>query len=53
MLIDKLNEFGLLFDDANVRQDVIYAKVSMHKQKVSGDLNRQIDKLKLLLLMKM
>lgn len=47
VLIDKLNEFGLLFDDTNVRQDVIYARVSTHKQKVSGDLNRQIDKLKL------
>ena len=47
VLIDKLNEFGLLFDDTNIRQDVIYARISTNKQKIYGDLNRQIDKLKL------
>lgn len=46
-VIKQLNMAGLLFDDSNVRQDVIYARVSTHKQNERGDLDRQIDKLKL------
>ena len=46
-VIKQLDMAGLLFDDSNVRQDVIYARVSTHKQKERGDLDRQIDKLKL------
>ena len=46
-VIKQLDMAGLLFDDSNVRHDVIYARVSTHKQKERGDLDRQIDKLKL------
>ena len=47
-LIKKLDDMGLLFDDSkNIRQDVIYARVSTHKQKERGDLDRQITNLKL------
>lgn len=46
-VIKQLDMAGLLFDDSNTRQDVIYARVSTHKQKERGDLDRQIDKLKL------
>lgn len=46
-VIKQLDMAGLLFDDSNARQDIIYARVSTHKQKERGDLDRQIDKLKL------
>lgn len=47
-LVDKLDEMGLLFDDTLMqRQDVIYARVSTHKQKARGDLERQVNALKL------
>lgn len=45
-VINKLIELDLLVDDDG-RQDVIYARVSTHKQKERGDLQRQIDNLKL------
>lgn len=45
-VINKLIELDLLVDDDG-RQDVIYARVSTHKQKECGDLQRQIDNLKL------
>lgn len=46
-VIKQLDIAGLLFDDFNTRQDIIYARVSTHQQKERGDLDRQIDKLKL------
>lgn len=47
-LINKLDEMGLLFDDlSNNRRDVLYARVSTHKQKNNGDLDRQMMTLKL------
>lgn len=46
-VIDKLTEFGLLYEDTNLRSDVIYARVSTHKQKARGDLDRQVTMLKL------
>lgn len=39
-----LDELGLLINDDN-RYDVIYARVSTHKQKERGDLDRQVNKL--------
>jgi Predicted site-specific integrase-resolvase len=47
-LINKLDEMGTLYDDTQAqRQDVIYARVSTHKQKARGDLDRQEETLKL------
>lgn len=46
-VIDKLTEFGLVYDDTDLRSDVIYARVSTHKQKIRGDLDRQVTMLKL------
>lgn len=47
-LINKLDEMGVLFDDtANKRRDIVYARVSTHKQKERGDLERQLTTLKL------
>ena len=47
-LINKLNEMGMLFDDSlNDRKDIVYARVSTHKQKNRGDLERQLTTLKL------
>ena len=45
-VINLLQERGILFDDTdNKRSDVIYARVSTHKQKERGDLDRQIQSL--------
>jgi predicted site-specific integrase-resolvase len=44
-VIAYLDNVGLLFSD-NDRIDVIYARVSTHKQKQRGDLERQIQSLK-------
>ena len=41
-VVKYLEKSGLLYHDS-FKQDVIYARVSMHKQKESGDLDRQID----------
>lgn len=47
-LINKLDEMGVLFDDTvNKRRDIVYARVSTHKQKERGDLERQLTTLKL------
>ena len=47
-LITKLDEMGMLYDDTMAqRQDVVYARVSTHKQKTRGDLDRQEEALKL------
>lgn len=47
-LCDYLDKFGLLVDDTKtLKRDVIYARVSTHKQAKSGDLERQVDKVKL------
>lgn len=47
-VIEALNNRGLLYDDVTQqRQDIIYARVSTHKQKTSGDLERQVNALKL------
>lgn len=43
-LLAYLSKIGLLLDDDN-RMDVIYARVSTHKQKERGDLDRQIQTL--------
>lgn len=43
-VIKLLDEVGLLYKD-NDRIDMIYARVSTHKQKERGDLKRQIDKI--------
>lgn len=46
-LITYLEDKGLLEDDTGKeRYDVIYARVSTHKQKKRGDLDRQVDKIK-------
>ncbi len=44
-LVDYLSRVGLLTDDDH-RIDVIYARVSIHKQQQRGDLDRQIQSLK-------
>ena len=41
-VVKYLEKSGLLYHDS-FKQDVIYARVSTHKQKESGDLGRQID----------
>lgn len=41
-LINYLDHMGLLYKEELPRQDVIYARVSTHKQKERGDLTRQI-----------
>ena len=47
-LADYLEDKGLLVDDLKQdRQDVIYARVSTHKQAQQGDLDRQIEAVKL------
>ena len=47
-LFQYLETHGLAYDDAmNNKHDVIYARVSTHKQANLGDLDRQVDKLKL------
>lgn len=47
-LADYLENKGLLVDDLKQdRQDVIYARVSTHKQAQRGDLDRQIEAVKL------
>lgn len=47
-LVDYLEKQGLLIDDLQTeRKDVIYARVSTHKQAKRGDLDRQIEKIKL------
>lgn len=47
-LVDYLEDKGLLVDDLKQdRQDVIYARVSTHKQAQRGDLDRQIEAVKL------
>lgn len=47
-LCDYLDSLGLLIDDTKKeRNDVIYARVSTHKQAQRGDLDRQIEKIKL------
>ena len=46
-LVNYLYSKNLLFDDTSVsRKDAIYARVSTHSQKNRGDLERQIDKIK-------
>lgn len=45
-VIQFLDVKGLLYKDSSVRKDVIYARVSTHKQKERGDLERQVDTLK-------
>lgn len=47
VLINKLIEMDLLIDDTDDRIDFIYARVSTHKQKERGDLQRQVDNIKL------
>lgn len=43
-LIVYLNEKGLLYDDVSTDKcDIVYARVSTHKQKSRGDLKRQIE----------
>ena len=45
---DYLDTIGLALDDTiSNKKDVIYARVSTHKQEESGDLDRQIDEIKL------
>ena len=47
-LVDYLEDKGLLVDDLKQdRRDVIYARVSTHKQAQRGDLDRQIEAVKL------
>ena len=47
-LADYLEKQGLLIDDLQIeRKDVIYARVSTHYQAKRGDLNCQIEKIKL------
>ena len=47
-LCDYLDTLGLVIDDTQQeKSDVIYARVSTHKQTNRGDLERQIEKLKL------
>lgn len=47
-LADYLEKQGLLIDDLQTeRKDVIYARVSTHNQAKRGDLDRQIEKIKL------
>lgn len=44
-LIRVLEANGLLIDDSvDVRKDAVYARVSTHKQRARGDLDRQIEK---------
>ena len=42
-IITYLERQGLIVDDEDLRQDLVYARVSTHKQKSRGDLERQID----------
>lgn len=52
-LIDFLQSIDCYIDDIKTqRQDVIYARVSTNKQKSRGDLDRQVEKYQLLLLVK-
>ena len=45
-LIRTLEAHQLLIDDsADTRKDAVYARVSTHKQKARGDLDRQIEKI--------
>lgn len=45
---DYLEKHNMLFDDeSSVMSDVIYARVSTHKQANRGDLDRQVEKVKL------
>lgn len=47
-LCNYLEKQGLLIDDSNEgKHDIIYARVSTHKQAKRGDLDRQIEKIKL------
>lgn len=47
-LCEYLDTLGILVDDTQQeKSDVIYARVSTHKQANRGDLDRQIDKLKI------
>lgn len=47
-LCDYLDRQGLLFNDLDEgKHDVIYARVSTHKQAKRGDLDRQIERIKL------
>lgn len=47
-LVAKLNDMGLLYDDINDnRQDILYARVLTNKQKTRGDLDRQLQNLKM------
>lgn len=46
-LCEYLKETGMLIEEEDKRKDVIYARVSTHKQASRGDLQRQIDKLKI------
>lgn len=45
-VIQFLDNKGLLYKDLAIRKDVIYSRVSTHKQKERGDLERQIAVLK-------
>ena len=42
-LVDYLDNVGLLVRTENSKHDVIYARVSTHKQKSRGDLSRQVE----------
>lgn len=47
-LCDYLDSIGLLLDNTvDTKKDIIYARVSTHKQAQRGDLDRQIEKIKL------
>lgn len=47
-LCDYLESIGLLLDNTiNTKKDIIYARVSTNKQAQRGDLDRQIEKIKL------
>ena len=47
-LCEYLDTLGILVDDTQQeKNDVIYARVSTHKQASRGDLDRQVDKLKI------
>lgn len=42
-----LEKQNMLFDDESTKSDVIYARVSTHKQATRGDLDKQVEKVKL------
>lgn len=46
-LIEYLSKKGLIDCEVDIRQDIIYARVSTHKQKNRGDLQRQIESVQL------